>query len=70
MPCVSFQTAAVLSPLVLTLMSPHFSFSFLLLKLSGVPLWFGLTVLQQFIFCSVKSLYNSGEEKELSICNL
>lgn len=64
---LSFQTTAVMSQFVLSLISPSFIFSVLLLKSSGIPLQFGLTVPQQFIFCSVKS---SGVENLLSIYNL
>jgi len=63
----SFHTTSVMSQFVLCLTSPCFIFSAFLLKSSGIPLQFGLTVPQRFIFCSVKS---SGEEKLLPIYNL
>jgi len=59
------KITVVMSQFVLSLMSRYFIFIVLLLKSSGIPLQFGLTVPQQFIFCSVIS---SGEEK-LSIYN-
>lgn len=59
---LSFQTTAVMSLRVLTLMLPSFSFSVLPLQSSGIPSWFGLTVLQQFIFC-LSNCYISQEKK-------
>jgi len=44
-----------------------FQFQYLASEVIWHPLCFGLTVLQQFIFYFVKSLYKSGEEKKLLI---
>jgi len=42
-------------------LSAYFISIVFLLKLSGIPLHSGVTVLQQFIFCFVRLFYKSGE---------
>lgn len=58
---ISFRTTAVMSPLTLTPISLCFCFSVLLQKSFSIPLWFGLTVHQQFIFSS--SNHYTSQEK-------
>jgi len=67
---LSHHSIAVKLALVLTQMSPLFSFVVFGLRSCGMPLLFGLTVPQQYICFYTKSSNNSEEEKKLSMYNL
>ena len=67
---LSCHGIAVKSALVLTRMSPLFSFVVFGLWSCGMPHLFGLTVPQQSIRLFAKSSNNSGEGKKLSMYNL
>ena len=67
---LSRHSIAIKSALVLTWMSPLFSFAVFGFRSCGMPFLFGLTVPQQQICFFTKSSNNSGEEKKLSMYNL
>ena len=71
MSVLSVHTTAVMSPLVLTRLSPRCSLSVLGLRSLGIPFLCSLTVPQQgFFFCWAKSSHRSGEETKLYMCSL
>jgi len=63
---LSFQIMAVMLPLTLVLMSPHFSLRFFL-NFCGMHFQFSLTVLQQFMVLVCKLTDKSGGKKELAM---
>jgi len=62
-----FQTTALRLLLMLACVAPHFNFSVLVSKSSGIPLWFCLTVPQQLICLVCKASNKYGEEMNLSL---
>jgi len=70
MSLLSIQYIAVQSPLVLTRMSHHLSFTVLHLKSFGMPSMFSPTFPKQLIFFFVSSLTRFRKEKKLAMYNL
>ena len=70
MSLLSIQCIAVQSPLVLTRMSHHLSFTVLHPKSFGMPSMFSPTVPKQLVFFFVSSLASSRKEKKLPMYSL